>query len=247
TPAESHPGRRALPLLPQPVPALRARAHAAHAPEPAASFAWREPRSPVRFAPVRTAAHPALRGRAEMPTIPVEAPGKESRPRRRWRTAASVAIVSVSCAVFVPTSFITGISGAFYQQFAVTISTATVISSSSSSTSSPAAAASSLRPKHGSAANDPAAPRWKRVSAQAGDRFNTGFDRSSDRYGRLTRWSSARRKKVSATYAASIVATIGSFWATPGGFIPAQDQGYFSAVVQSPPGASSERTDAVTR
>jgi multidrug efflux pump subunit AcrB len=74
------------------------------------------------------------------------------------------------------------------------------------------------------------------VLAQAGDRFNTGFDRLSDRYGRLTRWLLARRKKVLATYAALIVATIGLFWATPGGFIPAQDQGYFLAVVQLPRG-----------
>ena len=161
--------------------------------------------------------------------------------------AALVAIVLVLCAVFVPTLFITGISGAFYQQFAVTISTATVISLLLSLTLSPAAAALRLRPKHGSAADDPTAPKWKRVLAQAGDRFNTSFDRLSDRYGRLTRWLLARRKKVLATYAALIVATIGLFWATPGGFIPAQDQGYFLAVVQLPPGASLERTDAVTR
>jgi multidrug efflux pump subunit AcrB len=73
--------------------------------------------------------------------------------------AALVAIVLVLCAVFVPTLFITGISGAFYQQFAVTISTATVISLLLSLTLSPAAAALLLRPKHGSAADDPAAPR----------------------------------------------------------------------------------------
>ncbi|WP_336963036.1 multidrug efflux RND transporter permease subunit [Sphingobium aquiterrae] len=161
--------------------------------------------------------------------------------------AALVAIVLVLCAVFVPTLFITGISGAFYQQFAVTISTATVISLLLSLTLSPAAAALLLRPKHGSAANDPAAPAWKRLLAKAGDRFNAGFDRMSDGCARLTRWLLARPKKMLLTYAGLIAATIGLFWVTPGGFIPSQDQGYFLAVVQLPSGASLERTDKVTR
>jgi multidrug efflux pump subunit AcrB len=109
--------------------------------------------------------------------------------------AALVAIVLVLCAVFVPTLFITGISGAFYQQFAVTIYRDGDLAAA---VADPVAGRrrALLRPKHRSAADDPTAPRWKRVLAQAGDRFNTGFDRLSDRYGRLTRWLLARRKKV---------------------------------------------------
>ena len=160
---------------------------------------------------------------------------------------ALVAIVLVLCAVFVPTLFITGISGAFYQQFAVTISTATVISLLLSLTLSPAAAAILLRHKHGSLADDPAQPRWRRWLAKAGDRFNAGFERLSMRYGRLTRSLVARPKKVLAAYAGLIAATVALFWVTPGGFIPAQDQGYFLAIVQLPSGASLERTDKVTR
>jgi hydrophobe/amphiphile efflux-1 (HAE1) family protein len=88
---------------------------------------------------------------------------------------ALVAIVLVLCAVFVPTLFITGLSGAFYKQFAVTISTATVISLILSLTLSPAAAALLLRHKHGSVADDVTKPAWQRLVARAADRFNAGL------------------------------------------------------------------------
>ncbi|BBF72125.1 efflux RND transporter permease subunit [Sphingomonas bisphenolicum] len=161
-------------------------------------------------------------------------------------SGALVAIVLVLCAVFVPTLFITGISGAFYQQFAVTISTATIISLILSLTLSPAAAALLLHAKHGprDRSND---PLWRQKLGVVVDGFNTGFDRMSEGYARLTRWLVARPKKMLATYAGLIVATAGLFWVTPAGFIPSQDQGYFMAVVQLPSGASLERTDKVTR
>ncbi|KKW91488.1 efflux RND transporter permease subunit [Sphingobium chungbukense] len=161
-------------------------------------------------------------------------------------STALIAIVLVLCAVFVPTLFITGISGAFYQQFAVTISTATIISLILSLTLSPAAAALLLKSKHGAHDLDNA-PRWRRMATQAADRFNRGFDRLSAGYARLTRFLVARPKKMLLTYSGLIAATIALFWVTPGGFIPAQDQGYFLAVVQLPSGASLERTDKVTR
>ncbi|MBH1992457.1 MAG: efflux RND transporter permease subunit [Sphingomonadaceae bacterium] len=161
-------------------------------------------------------------------------------------SSALVAIVLVLCAVFVPTLFITGISGAFYQQFAVTISTATIISLILSLTLSPAAAALLLHGKHGprDRSDD---PLWRQKMGILVDGFNTGFDRLSTGYGRLTRLLVARPKKMLLTYAGLIVATIALFWVTPGGFIPAQDQGYFLAVAQLPPGASLERTDKVTK
>ncbi|CAM8672155.1 multidrug efflux RND transporter permease subunit [Sphingobium sp.] len=161
-------------------------------------------------------------------------------------SGALVAIVLVLCAVFVPTLFITGISGAFYQQFAVTISTATILSLILSLTLSPAAAALLLHAKHGprDRSND---PLWRQKLGVVVDGFNTGFDRMSERYARLTRWLVARPKKMLATYAGLIVATAGLFWVTPAGFIPSQDQGYFLAVVQLPSGASLQRTDKVTR
>ncbi|WP_420382749.1 efflux RND transporter permease subunit [Novosphingobium sp.] len=160
---------------------------------------------------------------------------------------ALVAIVLVLCAVFVPTLFITGLSGAFYKQFAVTISTATVVSLVLSLTLSPAMAALLLKPHAHGVADDLSVPRWRRMLAGAADRFNAGFKRLSDGYANLTRRLLAAPKRVFAVYAALIVATVALFWVTPSGFIPAQDQGYFLAVVQLPAGASLERTDAATR
>jgi hydrophobe/amphiphile efflux-1 (HAE1) family protein len=174
------------------------------------------------------------------------APLEAARTSMDEVSTALVAIVLVLCAVFVPTLFITGISGAFYQQFAVTISTATIISLILSLTLSPAAAALLLKARQDTHDLDNA-PRWRQLAARAANRFNTGFDQLSSSYARLTRFLVARPRKMLLTYAGLIAATIALFWVTPGGFIPAQDQGYFLAVVQLPPGASLERTDKVTR
>ena len=160
---------------------------------------------------------------------------------------ALVAIVLVLCAVFVPTLFITGLSGAFYKQFAVTISTATVVSLVLSLTLSPAMAALLLKPHQHSVADDASVPAWRRLLARAADRFNAGFERLSVGYANLTRRLLGAPRRMLLLYAALIVATIALFVVTPSGFIPAQDQGYFLAVVQMPAGASLERTDAATR
>ncbi|HVJ00200.1 MAG TPA: multidrug efflux RND transporter permease subunit [Sphingomonas sp.] len=156
-------------------------------------------------------------------------------------SAALVAIVLVLCAVFVPTLFLTGMSGAFYQQFAVTIATATVISLILSLTLSPALAALLLKPNDHRGERH-AVVRWLHA---AGDRFNRGFERLSEGYANLTRRLVQRPKRMMVTYAGLIAATLGLFWVTPSGFIPAQDQGYFLTVIQLPPGSSLERTDAV--
>ncbi|WP_137897809.1 multidrug efflux RND transporter permease subunit [Sphingomonas sp. 2SG] len=158
-------------------------------------------------------------------------------------SGALVAIVLVLCAVFVPTLFLTGLSGAFYQQFAVTIATATVISLIVSLTLSPALAAILLRAHDTHEGGN----RATRLVRAAGDRFNTTFERLSQRYGALTARLVRRPKRMMAVYAGLIVATVGLFWATPTGFIPAQDQGYFLTIVQLPAGASVERTDAVVQ
>jgi hydrophobe/amphiphile efflux-1 (HAE1) family protein len=158
-------------------------------------------------------------------------------------STALVAIVLVLCAVFVPTTFLTGLSGEFYRQFAVTISAATLISLLLSLTLSPALAALLLKPK----SDHRAESGVMGVLHRAGDRFNQGFDRFSAWYGRVTRKLITNPKKVLLTYGGLIVAAIALFWATPAGFIPAQDQNYSLAVVQLPAGSSLERTDAVLK
>ncbi len=156
---------------------------------------------------------------------------------------ALIAIVLVLCAVFLPTLFLNGLAGAFYHQFAVTISAATLISLLVSLTLSPALAAILLKP------HEKARPT-NRVAAfltLAGDRFNQGFDRFSKAYSRLTHRLVQMPKRMMLAYAGLIAATVALFSITPTGFIPAQDQGYFLTVIQLPPGSSLERTDAVMR
>jgi hydrophobe/amphiphile efflux-1 (HAE1) family protein len=169
-------------------------------------------------------------------------PKEASRVSMDEVSAALIAIVLVLCAVFVPTLFISGVSGAFYKQFAVTISSATVVSL----TLSPALAGMLLRPKTAGAVAT-TGPRWRRLARAAADRFNTGFDRMGDAYARLTRFLVTRPKRMLAIYGGLIALTAAIFILTPGGFIPSQDQGYFLTVVQLPPGSSLERTDAVVR
>ncbi|HWK36093.1 multidrug efflux RND transporter permease subunit [Sphingomonas sp.] len=158
-------------------------------------------------------------------------------------STALVAIVLVLCAVFVPTLFLTGLSGAFYQQFAVTITSATIISLILSLTLSPALAALLLRPHD----RDEKAGPVIRAVHRAADTFNAAFERLSNGYASLTRALVQRPKRMMSVYAGLIAATAAIFWVTPAGFIPAQDQGYFLTVIQLPPGASLERTDATMR
>jgi len=157
--------------------------------------------------------------------------------------AALIAIVLVLCAVFVPTLFIGGLSGAFYQQFAVTISAATVISLVVSLTLSPALAALLLRPHQ----HAPDGAYWQQLVERAGDAFNRGFDRFSNAYGRWTAKLVTMPKRMMVAYAGLIALTGAALAWTPTGFIPAQDQGYFLTVIQLPPGSATARTDEVMK
>lgn len=159
-------------------------------------------------------------------------------------TGALIAIGLVLLAVFVPTAFVPGIPGQFYRQFAVTISAAAMISLLVSLTLSPALAALLLKPHR---QNDDHGPRWLRPIRMAGTRFNRAFDALSDRYGRLTARLVRAGLIVLVLYAGLLALTGWRLIATPGGFIPQQDQGVLIGVVQLPAGASLERTDAVVR
>jgi len=157
---------------------------------------------------------------------------------------ALIAIALVLTAVFVPTAFISGISGQFYRQFALTIASATLISCLVSLTLSPAMAALLLRRRN---PNPPEATGWRRPLRQFTTGFNRQFDRLSDRYGRLTARTVRTVGVVFVIYVGLLAVAGWRFAATPTGFIPAQDQGYFIAVLQMPPGSSLERTDVVMR
>jgi hydrophobe/amphiphile efflux-1 (HAE1) family protein len=157
--------------------------------------------------------------------------------------AALIAIALVLCAVFVPTLFIGGLSGAFYKQFAVTISAATVISLVVSLTLSPALSAVLLRPHQ----RAPAGAYWRQLAERAGDAFNRAFERFGSAYGRLTARLVAMPRRMMTAYATLIALTVAALWVTPTGFIPQQDQAYFFTVIQLPPGSATSRTDAVMK
>ena len=159
---------------------------------------------------------------------------------------ALIAIALVLCAVFIPSAFITGISGAFYRQFALTIAASTIISAMVSLTLSPALAALLLKP-HG---HEQRSGLWKTASVPFDlffARFNSLFEQLSQGYGGLTR----RALRVSALmlliYGVLIGLTYLQFARTPSGFIPPLDRGYFITAISLPPGASLERTDQLVR
>jgi multidrug efflux pump len=159
---------------------------------------------------------------------------------------ALVAIALVLCAVFIPTAFIAGISGAFYRQFALTITASTVISCFVSLTLSPALARLLLKPHE----HRERTGFWATVGRPV-DRFFAGFNRAFDKlaaaYGGLTR----RVVRMVAIMLVLYVGLIGlayfQFHRTPSGFIPPLDRGYFITAITLPPGASLERTDRVVR
>jgi len=159
---------------------------------------------------------------------------------------ALLAIALVLCAVFVPTAFIEGLSGAFYRQFAVTIAVATLLSALVSLTLSPALAALLLRP-HGHAP----ATGWRAwIGAPFGlffRGFNKLFDRLSIGYGALTRRVVRLSALLLILYAGLLAFTGYAVQTTPTGLIPPLDRGYLIAAFQLPPGAALARTDAVVR
>jgi len=158
-------------------------------------------------------------------------------------SGALIAIALVLAGVFIPTSFIPGISGEFYRQFALTIVSATVISAFVSLTLSPALAAIILKPKH----EHEVAPGWRGMPTRFARGFNRGFDGLSKRYGGLTARLVRMLAIIGVAYVLLIALAGWRFYATPTGFIPAQDQGYLIGVVQMPPGSSLQRTDEMTQ
>ena len=157
---------------------------------------------------------------------------------------ALISIALTLCAVFVPSAFLSGITGQFFRQFAVTIAASTVISCFVSLTLSPALCALLLKPHaHRSAPSGFAS----RLLAAGFSRFNRGFGWLSDGYGQLTRRRLRGLAMVVVAYVGLIVAAGFEFARTPTGFIPEQDQGYLITVVQLPPGATLARTEKVVK
>ncbi|HSI86426.1 MAG: efflux RND transporter permease subunit [Candidatus Methylacidiphilales bacterium] len=156
-----------------------------------------------------------------------------------------VAVALVLCAVFVPTAFITGISGEFYRQFALTIAVSTVISAFNSLTLSPALAAIVLRPPN--AEKDMGTKFINFILGWFFKLFNLGFDVSTKFYVGIVRMLIRGAIIALVVYGGLIYATYHAFMIVPTGFIPPQDKGYLIVNAQLPDAASIERSDAVVR
>ena len=158
---------------------------------------------------------------------------------------ALISIALTLCAVFVPSAFLSGISGLFFRQFAVTITASTVISCFVSLTLSPALCAVLFKAHDAHAVARGGLPR---LLLRAGfEKFNFGFDKLSALYGIVTGRLVRAIPLVLVVYVGLIGIAAIEFSRTPTGFIPEQDQGYLINLVQLPPGASLARTEKVVR
>ncbi|ALN62171.1 RND transporter, hydrophobe/amphiphile efflux-1 family protein [Lysobacter antibioticus] len=156
-----------------------------------------------------------------------------------------VAIALVLCAVFVPMAFLSGVTGQFYKQFAVTIAISTVISAINSLTLSPALAARLLKPH--SAPKDAPSRLIDRLFGWLFRPFNRFFASSSQKYQGAVSRTLGKRGAVFVVYAVLLVATGLMFKVVPAGFIPLQDKLYLIAAVKLPEGSSIARTDALLK
>ncbi|KEQ03532.1 MAG: efflux RND transporter permease subunit [Alphaproteobacteria bacterium] len=156
-----------------------------------------------------------------------------------------IAIALVLVAVFVPLAFITGLSGQFYRQFALTIAISTVISAINSLTLSPALAALLLKDHH--APKDWLTRMMDGVFGWFFRGFNRAFGAASNGYGRTVGGLLSRKSLVMLVYLALVGATYAMFSAVPGGFVPAQDKQYLIGFAQLPDGATLDRTEDVIR
>jgi multidrug efflux pump len=172
---------------------------------------------------------------------PIEA----TRQAMREVTGPIIATALVLCAVFVPTAFISGLTGQFYKQFALTIAISTVISAFNSLTLSPALSALLLK-EHG-AEPDRLTRALNRLLGGFFGPFNRFFARFSARYvsgvGRVVRAAGI----ALVVYGGLIALTVVGFARTPLGFVPAQDKQYLVSFAQLPDAATLDRTEAVIR
>ena len=160
-------------------------------------------------------------------------------------TGPIIAIALVLCAVFVPIAFISGLTGEFYRQFALTIAFSTVISAFNSLTLSPALSALLLR-SHG-APKDWLARGMDKVLGGFFGLFNRVFHHGAEGYGKGVGSILTRKSGALLAYGMLLIATVALFRLVPPGFVPIQDKQYLVSFAQLPQGATLDRTEKVIR
>lgn len=165
------------------------------------------------------------------------APKDATRQAMKEVSGPVVAIALILTAVFVPVGFIPGITGSFYQQFAITIAISVLLSAFNALTLSPALAAMMLKPTHGQ----------RSFMTPFYDRFNRLFGRGTDSYvsftGILIR-KSARSLLFIVILSGLTVFLVGRI---PAGFVPEEDQGYLLVNAMLPDASSLQRSDEVMK
>lgn len=147
-------------------------------------------------------------------------------------TGPVIGVVLVLLAVFIPTTFISGISGQLYKQFALTIAASTVLSGFNSLTLTPALCALFLQKER--------EPRFFLFRA-----FNKGFDKTTNLYTRIANTLLNHPAPTMIGYGLLTVLALWLFMRWPTSFIPTEDEGYFLVSVQLPAASSLVRTEAV--
>jgi len=175
-----------------------------------------------------------------------KAPIEATKQAMREVTGPIIATSLVLSAVFIPTAFISGLSGQFYKQFALTIAISTIISTFNSLTLSPALAAALLKP------HDAKKDWFSRLLDSIFGRFifapfNRFFNGLSSAYMGLLKRLIRGAAIVMAVYVGLLALTVDQFQSTPTGFVPPQDKMYLIAFAVLPDAASLDRTDAVIR
>jgi multidrug efflux pump len=156
-----------------------------------------------------------------------------------------IAIALALIAVFVPLAFVSGLTGQFYRQFALTIAISTIISAINSLTLSPALSALLLK-GHG-APPDRLTRVMDRSLGWLFRGFNRVFSRGSEAYGGSVRRVISRKAVMMGIYLVLVGATFGLFKVVPGGFVPGQDKQYLVSFAQLPDAATLDRTEEVIR
>ncbi|KQC33797.1 multidrug transporter AcrB [Nonlabens sp. YIK11] len=153
---------------------------------------------------------------------------------------AIIAITLVMVAVFIPISFMSGPVGVFYRQFSITMAGSIIISAIVALTLTPVLCAMILKNNHGK-------PRRRSIMNRFIDAFNRGFEKLTGRYIKVLKHIVNRRV---VTFGILIAFCVGIFLTNevlPSGFIPNEDQGTIYAIIQTPPGATLERTNEVAQ
>jgi HAE1 family hydrophobic/amphiphilic exporter-1 len=161
---------------------------------------------------------------------------KEATMEAMREVSAPIVATSLSLiAVFVPVATMGGITGALYQQFAITIAISVAISSINALTLSPALSALLLKPPGESKAS----------SNRFFDAFNRNFEAATGRFMIFTGFFTRRLVRTGVLLTVLVVALVLLFRAVPAGFVPEEDQGYLMAALQLPDAASLQRTEDV--